>query len=262
MGLLTGKIGLIYGVRNERSMAWGCAKSAVREGASLILTYLGDREEKDVRTLAASLGDAVKLVAPCDLTDASQVEDLHTHVAALTDNLDFMIHAVAFAKRDELSGRFSNTSQDGFALAMDVSAYTLVAASRAAAPLMSKGGSIITMTYLGSERVVPNYNVMGVAKAALEATVRYLADDLGPQKIRVNAVSPGMTLTASAVGIAGFRDMYKRIPEVAPLRKATDPDEVGDTCAFFASNLSRAITGEVIHIDSGCHLLGPELGGN
>lgn len=262
MGLLQGKIGLIYGVRNERSMAWGCAKSAVREGSSLILTYLGDKEEKDVRSLAAGLGDAVKLIAPCDLTDEQQVAALHASIKAITPRLDFMIHAVAFAKRDELSGQFSATSQPGFALAMDVSVYTLIAASRAAVPFMELGGSIITMTYLGSERVVPNYNVMGVAKAALEATVRYLADDLGPQKIRVNAVSPGMTLTASAIGIAGFRDMYKRIPDVAPLRKATDPDEVGDTCAFFASDLSRAITGEVVHIDSGCHLLGPELGGN
>ncbi|MFM7323182.1 MAG: enoyl-ACP reductase [Armatimonadota bacterium] len=260
MGLLDGRKGLIYGVRNERSMAWGCAKSCAREGARLILTYLGEREEKDVRALAAKLGDSVALVAPCDLTDEAQVEALHAAIADAVGTLDFMVHGVAFAKKEELSGHFSETSLDGFRLALDVSAYTMVTASRAAAALMPEGGSMVTMTYLGSERVVPNYNIMGVAKAALEASVRYLANDLGPRGIRVNAVSPGMTLTSSALGISGFRDMYRRIPETAPLRKATDPDEVGDTCAFLVSNWSRGITGEIIHIDSGCHILGLDLG--
>lgn len=261
MGLLDGKKGLVYGVRNDRSMAWGCAKSLAREGAELVLTYLGEREEKEVRALAPRLGDAVKLIAPCDLTKADQVEALHAQIAETFGSIDFMVHAVAFAKKEELSGRYADTSPEGFALALDVSAYTMVTAARAAAALMPDGGAMVTMTYLGSERVVPNYNVMGVAKAALEASVRYLANDLGPQKIRVNALSPGMTLTASALGIAGFRDMYRRIPETAPLRKATDPDEVGDACTFLVSPWSRGITGEVIYVDSGCHILGLDFGG-
>jgi enoyl-[acyl-carrier protein] reductase I len=261
MGLLDGKTGLIYGVRNERSMAWGCARSLAREGASLVLTFLGEREEKEVRTLAPQLGGAVKAIVPCDLTNAEQVQALHQTIAELGNPLHFVVHAVAFAKKEELSGRYADTSPEGFQLALDVSAFTLVTAAKAAAPLMTEGGSIVTMSYLGSERVVPNYNVMGVAKAALEASVRYLANDLGAAGIRVNALSPGMTLTASALGISGFRDMYRRIPETAPLRKATDIDEVGDSCTFLCSPWSRGITGEVIHVDSGCHILGLDFGG-
>ncbi|MCX6366426.1 MAG: enoyl-ACP reductase [Armatimonadetes bacterium] len=256
MGFLEGKKGLIYGVRNQRSIAWGCAQSLAREGAELALTFLGEREEQDVRKLSPELGDAVKLIQGCDLTQPDQVEALHTAIKESLGQLDFVIHAVAFAKKDDLSNPFVQTSADGFALAMNVSAYTLVAAARAAEPLMTEGGSILTLTYLGADRVIPNYNVMGVAKAALESSVRYLASELGPKKIRVNAISAGPVMTLSARGIAGFTGLYKAIADVAPLRKATDIDEVGDTAAFLCSNLSRGITGETLFVDSGYHIVG------
>ena len=256
MGFLEGKKGLIYGVRNQRSIAWGCAQSLAREGAELALTFLGEREEQDVRKLSPELGDAVKLIQGCDLTQPDQVEALHTAIKESLGQLDFVIHAVAFAKKDDLSNPFVQTSVDGFALAMNVSAYTLVAAARAAEPLMTEGGSILTLTYLGADRVIPNYNVMGVAKAALESSVRYLASELGPKKIRVNAISAGPVMTLSARGIAGFTGLYKSIADVAPLRKATDIDEVGDTAAFLCSNLSRGITGETLFVDSGYHIVG------
>jgi enoyl-[acyl-carrier protein] reductase I len=256
MGFLEGKKGLIYGVRNQRSIAWGCAQSLAREGAELALTFLGEREEQDVRKLSPELGDAVKLIQGCDLTQPDQVEALHTAIKESLGQLDFVIHAVAFAKKDDLSNPFVQTSADGFALAMNVSAYTLVAAARAAEPLMTEGGSILTLTYLGADRVIPNYNVMGVAKAALESSVRYLASELGPKKIRVNAISAGPVMTLSARGIAGFTGLYKSIADVAPLRKATDIDEVGDTAAFLCSNLSRGITGETLFVDSGYHIVG------
>lgn len=261
MGFLEGKKGLIYGVRNQRSIAWGCAQSLAREGAELALTFLGEREEQDVKKLAPELGGAVKLIQGCDLTQPEQVEALHAAIKETLGQLDFVIHAVAFAKKEDLSNPFLQTSADGFALAMNVSAYTLVAAARAAVPLMTEGGSILTLTYLGAERVIPNYNVMGVAKAALESSVRYLASELGPQKIRVNAISAGPVMTLSARGIAGFTGLYKSIAEIAPLRKATDIDEVGDTAAFLCSNLSRGITGETLYVDSGYHIIGM-LSGN
>ncbi len=257
MGILEGKRGIIYGVRNERSLCWGCAESLAREGARLALTFLGEREEKDVRKLAPTLpgGDST-LIQACDLTDDAQVAALHEAVKAEFGQIDFIIHGAAFANRDDLMGRFVDTSRAGFAQALDVSAYTLTVAARAAEPLMTEGGSVLTLSYLGAERVIPNYNVMGVAKAALEASVRYLASDLGPGKIRVNAISAGPTMTLSARGISGFGDMYKEVKDRAPLRKNTTIDEVGDTAAFLVSDWSRGITGEVLFVDNGLHILG------
>lgn len=256
MGLLDGKKGLIYGIRNSRSIAWGCAQSLAREGAELAVTFLGDREEGDVRKLSAELGDSVKIIQNCDLTNPEQVSALHETIRAEFGRLDFVIHAVAFARKEDLSGRFMDTSSDGFNLALNISAHTLIVAAQAAEPLMTDGGSILTLTYLGGERVIPGYNVMGVAKAALESSVRYLASDLGPQKIRVNAISAGPVMTLSARGVANFSKLYKTVGEIAPLGKATDIEEVGDTAAFLCSTWSRGITGETIYVDSGYHIVG------
>ncbi len=257
MGILDGKQGILYGVRNERSLAWGCAQSMAREGARLTLAFLGEREEKDVRKLAPTLpGGENVLVHPCDLTKDDDIAALHDAVRKDMGRVDFVLHAVAFAHRDDLSGRFVDTSRDGFKQALDISAFTLTAAARAAEPLMTEGGSLLTLTYLGSERVVPNYNVMGVAKAALEASVRYLAADMGPQNVRVNAISAGPTMTLSARGIAGFTEMFKESVSRAPLRRNTTIGEVGDAAAFLVSDWARGITGEVIYVDNGLHILG------
>ena len=257
MGLLDGKQGVIYGVRNERSLCWGCAQSLAREGARLALTFLGEREEKDVRKLAPTLpGGERTLVQGCDLTDDAQVAALQETLGREFGRLDFVIHGAAFARREDLSGRFVDTSREGFTQALDISAYTLTAAARAAEPLMGGGGAVLTLTYLGSQRVLPSYNVAGVAKAALEASVRYLANDLGPQGVRVNAISAGPTNTLSARGISGFMDMHRGARERAPLRKNTTIDEVGDAAAFLLSDWARGITGEVLYVDNGLHILG------
>jgi enoyl-[acyl-carrier protein] reductase I len=257
MGLLDGKKGIIYGVRNERSLAWGCAQSLAREGARLALTFLGEREEKDVRKLAPSLpgGDRI-VIQGCDLTQQEQIDALHRTLKEEFGQVDFLVHAVAFARKEDLSGRFVDTSEEGFQTALNVSAYTLTAAAKAAEPLMTGGGSIVTLSYLGAERVVANYNVMGVAKAALEASVRYLANDLGPQGIRVNAISAGPTMTLSARGIAGFTEMYRESEQRAPLRRATTIDQVGDTCAYLVSDWAGGVTGETLYVDNGLHILG------
>jgi len=256
MGLLDGKVGLIYGVRNDRSLGWGCASSIAREGGRLILAVYGDREQAEAEKLLATLpGGENGIVAQCDLTKDDSIAALHTLIGEKVGKLDFMIHCVAFAKKEELGGRYVDSSRDGFALAMDSSAFSFVAAVKAAEPLMTGGGSMLTLTYLGSEKVVPNYNAMGVAKAALESSVRYMASDLGPQGIRVNALSPGPTMTLAAAGISGFRNLYRDVPERAPLRRNTDIHEVGDTAAFFVSDWSRGITGEVVYVDSGLHIL-------
>ncbi len=254
--LLDGKNVLIYGVRNKRSLAWGAAQSAAREGARLVLTYLGEREADDVRKLAQELPNPESvLVLPCDLTNEDQVTALHATIKEELGTLDAVLHAVAFAKKEDLEGRYIDTSRDGFLLALEVSAFTFLTAARHAEPLMPNGGSLITLTYLGGEKVVPNYNLMGVAKAALESSVRYMAFDLGEKNIRVNAVSPGPTMTLSARGISGFGDLYKSVPLKAPLRRNTNIEEVGDTVAFVASEHARGITGEIIYVDSGLHAL-------
>lgn len=253
--LLPGKLGVVLGIANKRSIAWGIAQSVSREGARLALTYQGERLEENVRELAANLKDP--LVLPCDV---SRDEDLATLAQALRREfgaLDFVVHSVAYALREELDGEYLNTSREGYRVAQDISAYSLTATARSLAPLMEgRPGSIVTLTYLGGERVVPHYNVMGVAKAALEMSVRYLAADLGPRGIRVNALSAGPIKTLAASGVHGLSRVLEYHRTYAPLRKNTEQDEVGDAAAFLVSNLARGITGEVIHVDGGFHVLG------
>ena len=252
--LLEGKKGLIVGVANKHSIAWAIAQSAVKEGAKLAFNYQNERLKANVEELAATIEGAK--IFPCDVGSDSEIEELMKNVEAEMGQLDFLIHSVAFAPREELTGEFVNTSRSGFATALDVSAYSLVALSRAATPLMREGGSIVTLSYLGAERVVPHYNVMGVAKAALEACVRYLANDLGPRGIRVNAISAGPIRTLAARGVSGITKMVDHHREVAPLRHATEQAEVGDTALFLVSSLSRGITGELIYVDGGYNILG------
>jgi enoyl-[acyl-carrier protein] reductase I len=240
------------GVANARSLATAIARACRREGAELALTFQNERLEPSVRALAGELGATI--VEPCDVTRDEQVTALATRVEAAWVRLDFLVHAVATARREELEGAFLDTTRDGFAMALDVSVYSLVALARAFAPLLERGEgapSILTLSYLGGERVVPNYNVMGVAKAALDASVRYLAADLGPRGVRVNALSPGPLRTLSAAGIRGLRTMLSLVESAAPLRRNVSTDEVGDAALFALSPLGRAMTGEVVHVDAG-----------
>ena len=256
--LLENKRGLIVGIANKRSLAWGIAQSVAREGARLAVTYQGERLEKNVRSLAEQLDRP--LVLPCDVTSDSEMDHVATSIADEMGGLDFMVHAVAFAMREELDGEFVDTSREGYRLAQDISSYSLTALSKRAAGLMGEeGGSIVTLTYLGGERVVPNYNVMGVAKAALEMSVRYLAADLGKEGIRVNAISAGPVKTLASSGVHGISKMLQHHREHAPLRRNTELSDVGDTALFLVSDWSRGITGEVIHVDGGYHALGTTL---
>jgi enoyl-[acyl-carrier protein] reductase I len=252
--LLSGKRGLIVGVANKHSIAWAIAQSAAGQGAQLFFNYQNDRLKENVEELVATLPGSKAF--PCDAGDDAQIDSLMNHVGKEAGKLDFLIHSIAFAPREELTGQFVNTTRKGFATALDVSAYSLVALTRAALPLMTEGGSVVTLTYLGAERVVPHYNVMGVAKAALEATVRYLAHDLGPRNIRVNAISAGPIKTLAARGISGISKMVDHHKDFAPLRRATEQGEVGDTALFLISPLGRGITGEVIYVDGGYNILG------
>ena len=256
MSDFTGKHGLIIGVANKRSLAWAIAQATARRGARLALTYQG-RFEDHVNELSQGL-DPAPLVLPCDVANDADIDAVFAKVDEAFGGLDFVVHGAAFASRDDLVGPFVNTSRDGFRLALDISAYSLIALARGAAPLMQKrgGGSILTLTYLGSERVFPNYKVMGVAKAALEATVRYLAADVGPNNIRVNAVSAGPVKTLAAAGISGFSSILHVYPERAPLRRNVDAAEVGDAAAFLLSDAARGITGEVLMVDAGFHATG------
>ena len=256
MSDLTGKHGLVVGVANKRSIAWAIARAAAEGGARLALTYQGERLEENVRELAAGLENP--LVLPCDVTSDAQVADAYGAVEREFGGLDFLVHGAAFAPREELTAPFLQTSREGFRLALDVSAYSLVALARGAAPLMAArgGGSILTLTYLGSERVFENYNVMGVAKAALEASVRYLASELGPQNIRVNAISAGPIKTLAASGIGGFSRILQVYREKAPLRRNVETAEVGDTARFLIGPGGRGITGEIIVVDGGYHIMG------
>jgi enoyl-[acyl-carrier protein] reductase I len=254
MKLLDGKKALIFGVANNRSIAWGIAQALHNQGAELGFSYGIAQLEKRVRPLAAELG--VTFVEQCDVTSDEEIEAAFTKAADHFGQIDILVHAVAFARQEDLEGRFYNTSREGFRLALDVSAYSLVALTRAAVPLMPHGGSVLTLSYYGAEKVVPHYNVMGVAKAALEASVRYLAADLGPQGIRVNAISAGPIKTLAAAGIAGFRKMLHYVGERAPLRRNVDQDEVGRSALWLCSDLGSGITGEVIYVDAGYHILG------
>ncbi len=256
MTQLTSKVGLIVGVANKRSIAWAIAQAASAEGASLILTYAGERLEENVRELAATLPNVT--VLPCDVTDDAQIDALFETIQTQHGGLDFMLHGAAYALREDLAAPFSQTSREGFRIALDVSAYSLVALTRRAAPMMAArgGGSIITLTYLGSDRVFTNYNVMGVAQAALEASVRYLASDLGPQGIRVNALSAGPIKTLAASGVSGFSSILQTYRDRAPLRRTVDTSEVAAAAIFLLSPAGRGITAEVLMVDAGFHAMG------
>jgi enoyl-[acyl-carrier protein] reductase I len=259
MGLLEGKNALVFGVANDHSIAWGIAKALHGEGASVGFSSIESLIEKRVRPLAASIGST--FVEPCDVQSDTDIERVFARWGETSDHLDILVHALAFAKREDLAGGFVDTSRDGFALAMDVSAYSLVALARGARPYLRPGSSLLTLTYYGSEKVVSNYNVMGVAKAALEASVRYLAADLGPDGVRVNAISAGPIRTLAAAGIAGFKRMYGAFDDVAPLRSNISIEDVGRTAVYLASDLSSAVTGEVIYVDGGFNIVGVPTGG-
>ena len=254
---MSGKTAVILGVANKWSLAYAIAQAFLREGAKLILTYQGDRQKGTVDQLAADLGPGVT-VLPCDVTVPGQLESL---AGSIDGRVDCVVHSIAFANREDLSRPFLETSRDGYLLAQEVSSYSLVAVARAMAPLMTAGGSILTLSYLGSVRVIENYNVMGVAKAALEACVRYLASDLGAANIRVNAISAGPVKTTSARGIKDFSRVLDAVAASAPLRRNTDPAEVADTAVFLGSNLGRGVTGNVIYVDAGFQVMGLPVGG-
>ena len=256
MASLHGTCGLITGIANKRSIAWAIAKAMARDGARLALTYQGERLLENVQELAAELDRP--LLLPCDVTSDLQIAEVFEALGREFGGLDFLLHGTAFAPREELSRPFVDTSREGFRVALDVSAYSLVALARGAAPLMASrgGGSMVTLTYLGAERVFTNYNVMGVAKAAPEASVRYLADGLGPQNIRVNAISAGPIKTLAASGISGFGGILQVYRERAPLRRNTELEEVGETGRFLLGPESSGITGEVLMVDSGYHVMG------
>jgi enoyl-[acyl-carrier protein] reductase I len=251
----TGKQGLIVGVANKRSIAWAIAQATARRGARLALTYQG-RFEEHVSDLSQGLQQP--LVLPCDVSSDADIDAVFAKVDEQFGGLDFLVHGAAFAPRDELSSPFANTSREGFRTALDISTYSLIALARGAAPLMERrgGGSVLTLSYLGSERVFPNYNVMGVAKAALEASVRYLAADLGQRNIRVNAISAGPIKTLAAAGISGFSGVLNVYRERAPLRRNIETSEVGEAAAFLLSPEASAITGEVLMVDAGFHISG------
>jgi enoyl-[acyl-carrier protein] reductase I len=256
MNMLEGKNGIIFGVANKRSIAWSIAQSCAREKARLAFNYLDERLEPKVRELVATL-DGAGPVWKCDVQKEDEVDAFFATAGEhFGGRLDFLVHSIAFANREDLEGGFAKTSLAGWRTALDVSAYSLVSLARRAAPLMKEGGAILALTYLGSERVFPGYNVMGVAKAALEASIRYLAVDLGPQGIRVNAISAGPINTLSARGIHGFTEILGHYAERSPLRRNTDPDEVGDAALFLVSHLGRGVTAEVLHVDCGYHAMG------
>ncbi len=258
MGLLDGKRALIFGVANDHSIAWGIAKALHAEGATLGLSSVESLLDRRVRPLAAQLG--IAFVEPCDVADDAQIARVFDRWRERFGALDVLVHALAFANREDLDGAFVDTGREGFHTALDVSAYSLTAITRAALPLLRPGASVMTLTYLGAERAVPHYNVMGVAKAALEASVRYLAADLGPAGIRVNAISAGPVRTLAASGVSGFRDMYARFREIAPLRRNITLADVGGTAVWLASDLSAGVTGEVVYVDGGFSILGVGLG--
>jgi len=249
MGVLTGKRGLILGLANERSIAWGITEACRREGADLAFTYLNEALEKRVRPLAEQVGSS--LVVKCDVQLDEDIDSCFEEIKKAWGTLDFVIHSVAYANGDDLKGRFVDTSRAGFGLAMDVSAYSLVAVTKRAKELMPNGGSVLTLSYYGAEKVVPNYRVMGVAKAALEACVRELAVDLGEQNVRVNAISAGPIRTLAASGIADFKQLLSHFEGRAPLKRLTTIEDVGNSAAYLASDLAGAVTGEVLYVDCG-----------
>ena len=255
MEILAGKVGIVFGVANKRSIAWAIAQAWQRAGAKLAFTYQGERLKENVEELACTFGDDT-LILPCDVTKDEDIAAVFKMLGEMFGRLDLLLHSVAFAPKESLEGDFVDTSREAFRVAHDVSAYSLVALARAAAPLMTGGGSMIAMSYYGAEKVVPHYNVMGVAKAALEASTRYLAYDLGPKKIRVNCISAGPVNTLAARGISGFTEMLKQYEAHSPLKRNVLPDELGATGTFLASDGAAAITGQVIYVDCGYQIMG------
>lgn len=255
MALLTGKKGLVFGVANKRSIAWAIAQAWAKEGAQLAFTYQGERLKENVEELVATFGPDT-LLLPCDVTRDEDIHGVFAEAGEKLGPVHLLLHSVAFAPKTALEGKFLHTDREAFRIALDVSAYSLVALARCAAPLMIDGGSIIAMSYYGAEKVVPHYNVMGVAKAALEACTRYLAYDLGPKKIRVNCISAGPVNTLAARGIAGFNEMLKHYETRAPLKRNVIPEELGATGTFLASDGAAAITGQVIYVDCGYQIMG------
>ncbi|MFV9505001.1 MAG: enoyl-ACP reductase FabI [Oscillochloridaceae bacterium umkhey_bin13] len=255
MGLMDGKQGLVLGVANDRSIAWGIAQALHREGARMGFTYVGEALERRVRPLAEGMN--APLIVPCDVGSDEQIATLAEQTAATFGTIDFVIHAIAFANKDELSGAYLNTTRAGFLTAMEISVYSLTGVVKALEPLLNPGGSILTLTYYGAEKVMANYNVMGVAKAALEASVRYLAADLGPRGIRVNAISAGAIRTLAASGISGFRELHKHVGSHSALRRSVTIEDVGNAALWLCSDLSSAVTGEVMYVDAGFNIMGP-----
>jgi enoyl-[acyl-carrier protein] reductase I len=253
-GFMAGKRGLIMGVANDRSIAWGIAAKLHGEGANLAFTYQGEALEKRVRPLAESVGS--EIVLPCDVTDDASIDAVFRNIEKSWGGLDFLVHAIAYSDKDELKGKYLNTSRDNFVRSLDISCYSFTAVAQRAVPLMKSGGSLLTLTYYGAERVMPHYNVMGVAKAALEASVRYLAADLGEQNIRCNAISAGPIKTLAASGIGDFRYILKWNEYNSPLHRNVTIDQVGGAALYLLSDLSSGVTGEVHHVDSGYHVVG------
>ena len=256
MGLLDGKIALVAGVANKRSLAWAIARRLAEQGATLAFTYQGERIESSVRELAASVGSDA--VIECDVSDDASIDKAFARLVESVGGLDLMVHSIAFAQAHDLAGRFTDTKRDDYRLAVDISAYSLVAMTQRAEPLMEArgGGAIVTMTYLGGERAIPGYNVMGVAKAALDASMRYLAADLGPKNIRVNAISAGPVRTLAARGIAGFSQMEGVIAERAPMKRGIDADDVGQAGLYLLSPMAASVTGTILDVDAGYHAMG------
>ena len=253
--LLEGKTGVVFGVANKRSLAWAIARRAAEEGARIALTYQGERLEENARELAASLKDPV--VLPCDVTKDEDIAAVFASIKREFGALDFVVHGVAYALREELEGEYLNTSREGYRIAQDVSVYSLTAIAREATPLMEgRSGSVLTLTYLGGERVIPGYNVMGVAKAALDMSARYLAENLGQRGIRVNVLSAGPVKTLASAGIGGFSKILEHMRNRAPLRRNIDQSEVADAAMFLLSDMSRGVTGEILHVDCGYNIMG------
>ena len=254
MGLMDGKIALIFGVANERSIAWGIAKAFHNQGARLGFSYAGEALERRVRPLAESVGSG--FVEPCDVAKDDEIEQVARRAGEAFGEIDILVHAVAFANRDELTGPYYNTSRAGFHLAMDISVYSFTGLARAFQPILRPGGALLTLSYYGAQKVYPHYNVMGVAKAALEASVRYLAYDFGKHGVRVNAISAGPVRTLAAMGVSGFKTMYRRYAEIAPLHENITTEDVGNAAVFLCSDLAAKTTGEVLFVDSGYNILG------
>ena len=254
-GVLAGKIGVVFGVANKRSIAWAIAQAWAKAGARLVFNYQGERLKENVEELIGEFGEKTPLFQ-CDVSSDEEIKSFFEKVRGETDHVDLMLHSLAFAPKEALEGDFLSTTREAFRTAHDISAYSLVALAREAAPMMTNGGSIVAMTYYGAQKVVPHYNVMGVAKASLEASTRYLAYDLGPKKIRVNCISAGPVNTLAARGISGFMSMLKHYQERAPLKRSCDSAELGETGVFLASDGAAAITGQVIYVDGGYQIMG------